>query len=287
MLKLRKLAVTAFILLIITIGLTSYFCAAGLRNETSELSQKITIQASSCKYSRIDFKKLNSLPAPVRQYFKMSLKDGQKYIRIASFSQTGKLKINPDSEKWSPFKANQIVSPDSKSFIWNAKIFFLSMLHVRVRDSLINGSGSGKVSLMSAFTIAEDSKHSKLNSGALHRFLAEAVWYPTALLPENGVRWSSIDKKRALATLSYSGITVSLEFKFNSKGEITGVYTPGRYGLFNGKYISTPWEGNFSSYADVDGMRIPLYGEVGWHLPKGFWLFWQGKIDNIKYDFID
>ena len=80
----------------------------------------------------------------------------------------------------------------------------------------------GRVSLFSAFTLSSSANIPELNSGALHRYLAEAVWYPTALLPQAGVQWSPIDEHSALATLTDNGETVSLEFRFNDAGEVTG-----------------------------------------------------------------
>jgi len=34
-------------------------------------------------------------------------------------------------------------------------------------------------------------------------------------------------------------------------------------------------------------MMIPSKGEVGWHLPEGFWLFWKGRIDEVGYSFVN
>ncbi|WP_425532220.1 DUF6920 family protein [Aromatoleum anaerobium] len=48
------------------------------------------------------------------------------------------------------------------------------------------GVGSGQAQLLSAVTVASDRDKPELNSGSLHRYLAEAVWYPTALLPSAG-----------------------------------------------------------------------------------------------------
>jgi hypothetical protein len=136
---------------------------------------------------------------------------------------------------------------------------------------------------MSALKVAGAKDDVKLNSGALLRYLAESPWYPTALLPENGVKWTPLDDRRARATLTDSGITVSVEFTFGDTGEIVKMYTTERYALFDGEYRQIPWEGRFSDYAEKDGMLIPLRGEIGWQLPEGFWLFWKGKIEEIHF----
>ena len=67
--------------------------------------------------------------------------------------------------------------------MWNARVEVAPLLHVRVCDALVEGRGSGHVSLLSAFTVSSDSGTPEMNAGSLHRYLAEAVWYPVALLP--------------------------------------------------------------------------------------------------------
>jgi len=237
------------------------------------------------KGDRVDFSKLEVLPRPVQQYFRMALKDGQQYIHMVKIEQEGELTTAPEAEKFLPFTATQHVNAMDPGFIWNAKISMAPILHIRVVDSYLDGKAGGKVILQSAFTVDSQKDTDRLNSGALYRYLAEGAWYPTALLPENGVIWTAINENRALATLSDSGITVSVECTFNDAGELVKIYTTERYGLFDGEYVQYPWEGHFSNYVEKDGMMIPLRGEVGWHLPEGFWLFWKGQIQEVTYTF--
>jgi hypothetical protein len=115
--------------------------------------------------------------------------------------------------------------------------------------------------------------------------LAEAVWFPAALLPVAGVQWSAIDDSRALATLTHFGTTVSLEYDFNDAGEITGIFTSGRFREVNGKYELTPWAGHLRNYKEKDGMRIPVEADVEWQLPGGSFTYWKGRIVNVEYLF--
>jgi len=139
---------------------------------------------------------------------------------------------------------------------------------------------------MSALSIGSDKDKPELNSGALYRYLAEAVWHPTALLPQSGVIWEPVSENKAIAYFIKFDISVSLEFTFNNVGEIIGIYTVDRYGKFRDKYVKYPWEGRFSDYKEFDGIKIPTKGEVGWHYPDGWWLFWRGGID-AKFVFSD
>ena len=278
------------IIIVLTLAVVSIavFWVIGVKqnkNETRALVKKI-VNASSLKKSPIvNFTSLAELPKPVEQYFRNVLVDGQKLINLARFQQVGELKVDPKSKNWSQFEASYFVSKSPVAFIWNAKINIAPALHVRVRDSLIGGVGAGNVSLMSAITVDSDEDNPELNSGALYRYLAEAVWHPTALLPQSGVKWEAVDENRAIAHLTKLGISISLEFRFNNLGEITGIYTEDRFGKFGDKYIKYPWEGHFRNYREFNGVKIPTEGEVGWHLPEGWWLFWKGKIINAEFEF--
>jgi hypothetical protein len=174
--------------------------------------------------------------------------------------------------------------PAAPGFVWNAKVVMPLATHVRVLDSYSTGTGSGRVSLLSAFAVASDSGAPELNSGALHRYLAEAVWYPTALLPQSGILWTQINDRAALATLTDRGTPVSLEFRFNEIGEVTGIYSPGRFGSFNGGYKQVPWEGHFRNYEVRSGVCVPTYGEVGWY-GAGVWqAVWKGNLVDVQYE---
>lgn len=58
-----------------------------------------------------------------------------------------------------------------------------------------NGHGNMLIKIFSTFTIA-DAKGSEMDYSSLIRFLSEAPWYPTALLPSEYLQWEEIDKVR-------------------------------------------------------------------------------------------
>jgi hypothetical protein len=231
----------------------------------------------------VDFDSFSNLPAPVARYFRHVLVDEQKLIKVARMYQSGILRTNMTNHVWSSFSAQQVVVPPAVGFVWNAKVQMPLGAHVHVLDSYIAGTGAGRVSILSAFAVASEADNLEMNSGALHRYLAEAVWFPTALLPQSGVVWSAIDDRSSTATLTDSGITVSLEFHFNDADEVVAIYSPGRFGRFDGKYKKVPWEGHFRDYQIRGGMRIPTYGEVGWYDNETLALVWKGNLVDVQY----
>ena len=234
----------------------------------------------------VNFSSLSILPPPVERYLKHVLTDGQAMIKAVKMQQSGKLRTSINNKKWYRFTSSQVISPATSGFVWNAKVEMPLATHIRVNDSYHSGIGSGRVTFLSAFAVGSDTNIPELNSAALHRYLAEGVWYPTALLPLSGVTWTSIDDNSALATLTDNNITVSLEFRFNSEGEVTSIYTPERFFRNrNGTYQAMPWDIQLGNYKVRDGMRVPFHAEVCWHIDGASELVWIGDVIDAQYGF--
>jgi hypothetical protein len=126
----------------------------------------------------------------------------------------------------------------------------------------------------------------ELANGELLRFFAEAAWYPTALLPSQGVLWEAVDDTSARATLTDGKLAVTLLFRFNNDGLIESAHAEARgRGVTDGKMMFAPWQCRFWNYAVRDGMRIPLQGEVAWILPEGAKLYYRGTTTSLIYEF--
>lgn len=221
---------------------------------------------------------LAGLPAPVRRYLNRVLPAGRRSLQLVRYEQAGMLRGGMGDGRWMPFTATQVTAPESMEFIWSARVAMAPLLHLQVTDGLVRGIGSGKVALLSAVPVASAVGGMQMNSGALHRFLAEAVWYPTALLPSAALSWAPIDDRRALATLSNGRSTVSLEFRFNADDEVIGIYTPGRWRSLGGRYELAAWEGKFRSYRRHQGVLVPTEGEVGWYSRDEWRPVWRGTV---------
>jgi len=150
---------------------------------------------------------------------------------------------------------------------------------------MLQGTGAAKLALGSALTVASTAGAPELDPGALHRFLAEAPWYPAALLPSAALSWAPIDASRALATLSVGTTTVSLEFWFGADDDIVGIYTPGRWGRLDDGYKRVAWEGRFSGHRGQQGMRVPTQGDVGWHVQVIWQPLWRGSVVRAEFEF--
>jgi hypothetical protein len=266
-----------FVALLVAVWIGARRQQSALSAEIDRLRRAATVQAAAQSVTP----QLDDLPAPVARYLRLALPT-TKHIQEVRIRQSGTLRTDVSSERWMSFEAEHIVVPPAIGFVWNARVRVAPLMHVRVRDALIDSRGSGQVSLLSAFTVSADADTPEMNAGSLHRYLAEAVWYPTALLPSATLRWTEIDATRSLATLMSHGVTVSLEFRFAETGEVTGVYTPARWGTFPGGYRQVPWEGHFRDYRNRDGIFVPTEGDVGWYVNKDWHAVWKGSITAFE-----
>jgi hypothetical protein len=228
---------------------------------------------------------LIGLPAPVQRYFRAVLTEGQPMIVAVSVDHTGTFNMSETGDQWKPFSSTQRVITQRPGFDWEARIAMLPGMPVRVHDAYIAGEGLLHASLFGLMSMANLRGTPEMAQGELLRFFAETAWYPTALLPSQGVQWEAVDDTSAKATLKDGETTVSLLFRFNEHGLIESVRAEARGRTVAGAVIPTPWEGRWSNYELRDGMRIPIEGEVAWMLPEGPKPYWRGRITSLRYEF--
>lgn len=226
---------------------------------------------------------LEGLPTPVRAYFTTVLEEGQPYVDTVRLEQRGKLRPGDGSSAWKPFAATQYVTAEPPGFVWDATVSLVPFVSVRVRDRFAAWSGAASVSLGGVVPLERADSRPELDEAALMRYLAEAVWYPTALLPAEGVEWDAIDDRTAKATIEHGDVAASLTVSFTDDNEIARVHAD-RYRRVDGGYELTPWSGYWRAYETRNGVRVPTVGDVVWHRPDGNMHAWHGRVTEIQYN---
>jgi hypothetical protein len=209
------------------------------------------------------------MPAPVQRHFRAVLKDGQPMIASVKVAHAGQFSLGETEAKWVPFTSSQAVVTRRPGFAWDARMRMAPGINVFVHDAYVAGEGILHATLLGLVTLANMRGTPEAAQGELMRFFAEAVWYPTALLPSQGVRWEAVDNTSAKATIWDGDVTVTLLFRFNDDGLIGSVRAEARGRFVNDAVVPTPWEGRLWRYELRYGMRIPLEAEVAWQLPEG------------------
>lgn len=228
---------------------------------------------------------LDGLPPPVQRYFRAVLADGQPMVAAASFNHHGMFNTSEAAQRWKPFRSAQKVVVRAPGFVWNGRIDLLPGLPVRVHDAYLAGEGVLHPALFGLVSLARQRGRGDLAQGELMRFLAEATWYPTALLPSQGVRWEPIDDRSARATLVDRDQAATLTFQFNERDLVDTVRAESRGRIGGSRIENLPWQGHFWDYAVRAGMLVPLQGEVAWVTAAGPMPYWRGTLTSIEFEF--
>jgi hypothetical protein len=275
------------VLLVLGIGAVAYgtwHWEQGTKTLWAQLEAARITSSMASRPTRHDARELEGLPAPVQRYFRAVLKDGQPIIAAALLDQAGTFNMSETAEAWKPFTAKQRVITQRPGFDWDARIMMFPAVPVHIHDAYIAGQGMLHGAVLGLIPVVNMPDSPELRQGEFMRYFMEAVWYPTALLPSQGVRWEAVDGRSARATLTDGSITLTLTFRFQDDGLISSARAESRGRLVNGVPSGAPWEGQFRNYAIQDGMRVPLEGEVAWVMPDGIKPYYRGKLTSLSFE---
>lgn len=281
------LKVTAIIVLVLTACLAAavIYGARSWDAETRDLRTQLEAARVPIQPRIFDVRELDGLPAPVQRYFRLALKEGQPLVAAASVEHVGTFIVSEAAEQWRPFTSTQRVITRRPGFDWDARISMMPGISVHVHDAYVAGEGILHAALFGLVTLANMRGTPEAAQGELVRFYAEAVWYPTALLPSQGVRWEAVDETSAKATMQDGDVSLTLLFRFSDSGLIGSVRAEARGRVVSGALIPTPWEGRVWRYELRDGMHVPMEAEVAWVFAEGPKPYWRGRITTLSYEF--
>lgn len=262
-----------------------------IRTHTGQLeSARVDGKGRLSAPTRFDARELEGLPAPVRRYFRAVLKEGQPIIAAAAIDMAGTINMSATAAQWKPFTSHQRVinaaSGARPGFLWHAQVDVFPGVPARVEDSYIAGQGRLIAKLFGLFTVAEAQDGGEQARGELMRYFAEMPWYPTALLPSQGVQWQAVDDASATATFVDGPISLTLLFRFDEAGFIAAVRAESRGAGVGRDMVMLPWECALSDYQPRHGMWVPMAGEAAWMRPEGRKVYFVGHVKQLSYEFL-
>ena len=272
------------LLLIVLIALGAYG-QMRWNHLTQALNARLQAARVPPQPARYDARELQGLPAPVQCYFRTVLTDGAPIVAAAAVVHTGTFNMGKTADQWKPFTSTQRVVTQRPGFVWDGRVAMMPGLPVHVHDAYLAGEGILHPAILGLFTLTDLRGAGEIAQGELMRFFAEAAWYPTALLPSQGVRWEAVDAHSARATLVDGPLSLTMTFSFGADGLIESALAQARGYAVAGKIIPMPWECLFSNYQRQGGMLVPMTGEVAFLLPEGRKPYWRGTIASLSYDF--
>lgn len=285
------LAVAAAALLVGFAGLSA-FGAWRWNAATRALIERLEAARRPMAPLRFDAERdLDGLPAPVQRFFRAALADGTCLVAALSLAHRGSFNLAAEGpDRWVPFASTQRVCTRRPGFVWDACMAVMPGLAVRVHDAYVAGEGILHPAVLGLVSLTALRGASPEPGGVAHgefmRFVAEAAWYPTALLPSQGARWTAGDAHSAQVQLDDGAVAVTLLLRFDpATGLIDTVRAEARGRTVGPRVVMTPWEGRWWNYAEHSGMKLPMSGEVAWVTPVGRRAYWRGQVTALACEF--
>ena len=273
------------ILILIILGLTA--AAVGRwqfeKQIAAELNKLKEENSNFNANQRIRQSDLNTLPEIVQLWLKKVGVVGKNRITAVDLTQTGLMKLEPEQKEWYKPKAEQFITVSNPGFLWQVDLAMLPLINTKGRDLFYQGDASMLIKIAYLLPVVDQKANAKINESALHRFLLELPWYPTAALNEYLV-WEEIDAESARATINYQGVQASADFIFDQEGNLLRTEAL-RYKESGESAERLRCSGELNSYQEVDGMKIPTEIDVSWYLESGKFSWFKVEIGEISFEY--
>jgi hypothetical protein len=230
--------------------------------ETQELIQDIEPDGISV----VTKEDIGQLPEMIQKWMQSSGVIGTEPLVSVHLRQKGKMKIKPEG-KWMPFMAEQYFDVSNPAFIWTTEVDFLPLIKMVGRDKFIDGNGEMLIKLADLIPVVNERNHEKIDSGAMVRYLAEMVWFPSAALNDY-VHWEAMGANSAKGTFILNGKSVSGIFEFSENGEMQSFEAERYYEGGKDATLET-WLIKVEEYKNFNGFKIPNKCSVTWKLKEG------------------
>lgn len=193
-------------------------------------------------------------------------------------TQEGEMWLKSDGDAL-PFAASQTLAVAEVGFLWRAK-FRISGLPAQIVDYVVQGEAGLEGRLLDSVPLVNFRGDDQAFRGEAMRYLAELPWVPDAIMCNPHLRWHVIDTRTLCVSTGDGARRCEVRLKLNEAGDPVGFEADDRPFSSHGKFIPTPWFGHYSDYQIVNGRRMPMRGEAGWHLDSTDFIYWRGEVKS-------
>jgi hypothetical protein len=224
---------------------------------------------------------LTDLPAPVQRWLTTCGAVGQPLVSTVRLQQRGLMRTQPEQTNWMTVQATQFFWVESPAFLWQAEVTANPMVSLMGRDKFAGGKGSMDIWLWSLVPVVR-AKGDKIDQGALQRYLAEIVWFPSAAVSPY-ISWEAIDNRHAKATLAYQGTTGSGIFTIDEAGSVVS-FAADRYLGGGPDAVLEKWLIRIKEHRSFNGVSVPAKSEAVWQLKAGDFIWYQLEITDLHHN---
>ncbi len=220
------------------------------------------------------------LPEPAQRFFNFAIAPDTPLLNVAEIDMEGEFSLGTqENPNYRPMDARQILAAPL-GFVWKAKMSGAVPM---------SGSDTGSWTRFRIFDLIPVARMGGVpdhTRAAYGRYVAEAVfWTPAALLPGPGVVWEALGQDTARVTVSYNGLSQSVDLQVDAEGRPVVVQFM-RWSNANPekKHQLQPFGGILSDFREVQGFRVPFKVEAAnmFGTDQHF-VFFRATITDVRF----
>ncbi len=143
-------------------------------------------------YDESDF---STLPKAVRVYLQKAMPKKGVPIGRVKIEQKGEMRVH-DEASFEPFTAVQYVSQGTPRMMWAGSVKYWPLTDLKILTAWIQPGEGETSSFLWGLVPAFKKTGAEMKAYLMARWLAEAVWYPTALLPSDRISWEPVKSRQ-------------------------------------------------------------------------------------------
>lgn len=221
-----------------------------------------------------------ALPRLVRVYLDRAVGDFDRVPQRVRVTQQGRMRTTPGG-RWMRFTATEDFQVRRVGFRWRARFPLGPLAWLSAVDEYAEGGDRLRVRLYGVLPVVRAGGDAAARAQA-QRYLSELFWTPHAIAANHELRWREVDDHAVEVATAVGPAEVALRLDFDEHGDIAMASTPSHARLVGTKAVDTPWRGHVGDFAVLGGIRVPTRAEVGWDLPEGLFVYWQGRITGVE-----
>jgi hypothetical protein len=106
-------------------------------------------------------------------------------------------------------------------------------------------------------------------------------------LVDPAIEWEEISSNRARAHFTNKGVTITADLIFNEQGQLVNFISDDRFAAENGDMKQYRFSTPVRDYKEINGYRLPTYGEAVWHYPDGDFSYGKFHLQDLEYNMFD
>jgi len=225
---------------------------------------------------------IRDLPEPVQKYLIYVGAVGKEKVKNMRIEFDGEFKTDPQRD-WVKMKAYQysFFNDPTRQYYIETKVKSLPVVGLH---SYIKGTATMLIKLAGLITVA-DGKGKEMDQGETVTVFNDMCVLAPATLIDERIKWETIDDTTVKATFTNYNSKISATLYFNEKGQLVNFISDDRFYSPTGKdYERVRWSTPVSEYREINGMRLPTYGEAIWHFPEGEYSYARVNIIEVEYN---